>query len=263
MTTPSASRPREEFLATTAVVRVNLHGRERAFRIPNNQYMLNVVVGILQGKEYQPPNLPGYVPTTIVDIGANVGATTLFFHNSFPAAEIWCYEPCQENFWCLEANTQDLSAQIHVFHYGLLDRDCELPIYHGTSQSGQNSLTQTVETAPISVENVRLVKAGNEARQRHWSHISILKIDTEGCEVPILKELLAVVPSIDFLFCEYHADDDRHTIDSLVQSRFVLGGASASKPHQGMCVYWSRALLERYPSFDAIRKSLAATSNKP
>jgi len=250
------SRTREEFLAAAGLLRVNLRGKEHDFRFPDNQYMRNVVVGIIQGREYPLVNLPGYTPSTILDIGANVGATALYFHNAYPTAAIWCYEPCRENFWCLEANTKDFAPSIQVFPYGLLDRDCELPMYHGTSQSGQNSLVHTIETAPIAAETVRLVHAGREAAARKWQHVSIVKIDTEGCEAPIVAELLAVVPEIDFLYCEYHAEESRRIVDSLTAERFVLGSSRSDKPHQGMCVYWSRALLARYPTFDAFQKSV-------
>ncbi len=255
----TTSQTREEFLATTGRLRVNLRGKEYDFRFPDNQYMRNVVTGIFQGNEYPLFNLPGYRPTTILDVGANVGATALYFHHAYPTAAISCYEPCRENFWCLEANTREFTPNIQVFPYGLLDRDCELPMYHGTSQSGQNSLVHTIETSPIAVETVRLINAGREAAERKWQHLSIAKIDTEGCEVPIVAELLAAVPEIDFLYCEYHAEESRRMVDSLTAERFILGASKSDKPHQGMCVYWSRSLLQRYPAFDALRKSMPRT----
>jgi len=104
------------------------------------------------------------------------------------------------------------------------------------------------------------LKARREAAERGWQHISILKIDTEGCEVPILTELLPAVPSIDFMYCEYHSEADRRTIDDLVKERFILGGAKADKPHQGMSIYWSRSLVQRYPQIDALQKSIRGGS---
>ena len=256
MATGATSPTGENRRGATAAARVTLRGQEYEFRFPDNVYMRNVVAGIFQGNEYPLITLPGYTPSTIVDLGANVGAAALYFHNAYPAATIWCYEPSQENFACLQANAQPFAANIQVFPYGLLDRDCELPMYHGTSQSGQNSVIQNSETSPAAAEVVRLVRAGREAAERGWQHLSILKIDTEGCEVPILTELLAAVPSIDFLYCEYHAEQNRRTIDTMVEERFVLGGSKSDKPHQGMCIYWSRDLLARYPMVDALQKSI-------
>src|SRR4051812_29879707 len=81
------SQQREEFLASAAVLRVNLRGQEHDFRYPDNVYMRNVVLGIFQGNEYPLVRLPGYEPSTILDVGANVGATALYFHHAYPRAK--------------------------------------------------------------------------------------------------------------------------------------------------------------------------------
>src|SRR5262245_45720652 len=96
--------PGRDFLQAAGVLRVNVHGREFDFRYPNSVYMRNVFLGILQGKEYPILPLPDYKPTTIVDVGANVGATAVFFHYAYPGARIYCYEPSAENYQCLAAN---------------------------------------------------------------------------------------------------------------------------------------------------------------
>ena len=118
-----------------------------------------------------------------------------------------------------------------------------MPLYRGTSQTGQNSLVSNTETTSAPTETVRLVKASREAAERGWNHISILKLDTEGCEVPILSELLGSVPDIELIYCEYHAEDDRRTIDALVADRFCLYWGTATKLHQGTCLYMSRSLI--------------------
>jgi hypothetical protein len=45
-----------------------------------------------------------------------------------------------------------------------------------------------------------------------------------------------------------------------VKERFILGGAKADKPHQGMSIYWSRSLVQRYPQIDALQKSIRGGS---
>ena len=235
---------------------MNLLGQDHDFRFPDSVFMRNMLSGIFQGREYPLPVLPGYTASTIVDVGANIGAAAIYFLNAFPTAEIWCYEPSLQNFWFLEANTRDFPTRIRVLPYGLLDRDSDLSMYHGIDQCGQNSLVNTLETFPEAAETVRLVRAGREASQRQWHHISILKIDTEGCEVPILAELLSAVPTIDFVFCEYHSEEDRRAINSLTADRFVLGSSYAERPHLGSCLFWSRDLLRSRPEFDGFRKSM-------
>jgi hypothetical protein len=151
------------------------------------------------------------------------------------------------------------AGQIHVFPYGLLDRDADLPIYQGTSQPGQNSLVANSETSSTPIEVVRVVKASREAAERGWTSVSILKLDTEGCELPILTELLTAVPTIDVLYFEYHSDDDRRRIDALLADRFLLYQGRATAPHLGTCVYLAKALARNYPEIDARKKSFVAS----
>jgi FkbM family methyltransferase len=254
--TPSGGQAAHDDMQDTATLRVGLLGKQFDFRYPNSLYMQNVAVGIFKGEEYPILPLSNFAPTTIVDVGANIGATALYFHNAYPQARIYCYEPSQENFRCLKANASHFADKIQVFPYGLLDRDCQLPMYRGTSQSGQNSLAPNSETTASPTETVRLVKASREAAERGWNSLSILKLDTEGCEVPILTELLSSVRTIDLLYCEYHSEEDRRHIDLILADRFVLCGSKSDAMHLGTCIYLSRSFVAEHPEIDACRKSI-------
>jgi FkbM family methyltransferase len=256
---PSSDAARQEFLRNAGVLRVNSGGREFDFRYPNSVNMRNVVTAIFQGTEYPIIPLPEYAPAIIVDVGANVGASVLYFHHVYPNARIYCYEPSWENYVCLQENACPLGGKVLVFPYGLLDKDGEVPLYRGTSQTGQNSIVPNSETTAAPTESVRLVKVSREAAERGWKAVSILKLDTEGCEVPILTEFLAAVPALDILYCEYHAEEDRRRIDALVSDRFLLYASNATKPHLGTCVYVARSLIHKYPHIDCGRKSVLAT----
>jgi len=56
--------------------------------------------------EYQIPE--GFNPSCVWDIGANIGAASLYFSHRFPQAEIHCFEPVPENFAMIERNIQGL-----------------------------------------------------------------------------------------------------------------------------------------------------------
>jgi FkbM family methyltransferase len=238
-------------LEGTGAIAVVIAGKQVEFRYPDSEVMRNVVLGVFQGNEYPLVGAAGYAPSTIVDVGANVGATALLFHNSFPGAQIHCYEPSMDNLPCLWENTEPFQENIQVHAYGLLDRDCELPLYRGTSQPAQNSLAAGGETATDAAEHVQIVDVSREIAERGWKSISILKLDTEGCEVPILAGFLRAVEHIDIFYCEYHAEEDRRRIDAMVAGRFSLCFAKAERVHRGNCVYLSRDFLARHPGFEA------------
>ena len=233
-------------------IRIKLKSGEYDFAFPKSVYLRNVVLGVLQGRDYPLVNLPNYSPTTIVDVGANVGAATLYFYNAYPQATFYCYEPSKENFNCLKENTKYFN-NVQVFPYGLFDRDAELPLYQGRSQSAQNSVMKSNETFTEKYDVITLVKTAKEVVNRNLKHISILKIDTEGCEVPILGEIFSTVDALDIIYFEYHSEEDRREIDRMVSEKFVLYKAKTDAVHRGSGVYLSKALVNRYPAIDGKR----------
>jgi FkbM family methyltransferase len=228
-----------------------MHGREYTVTYPSSEFMREIVRAILEGREYPVLQLPDGPPTTIVDIGANVGATAVYFRASYPTARILCYEPSPENFVWLAANTRNLGG-VEAFQCGLLDRDAEMPLYAGESQCAQHSVIPNAGTTSRH-EQVRLRRASEELQQRGVSEISLLKIDTEGCEVPILRDLLPAIRRIDAIAVEYHSEEDRRAIDALLAERFLLLHAAAQGLHQGCMTYLSRDVVQRHPALETLR----------
>jgi FkbM family methyltransferase len=58
-------------------------------------------------KEYE-LDIPTHIqPTIIVDAGANIGLTSVYFANRYPTAKIICIEPDTENFKCVVKNVSE------------------------------------------------------------------------------------------------------------------------------------------------------------
>src|SRR5215212_3438109 len=64
---------------------------------------------------YLPPRLQ---PSVILDIGSNIGSSILFFHEQFPDAHIFGFEPHPDSFQVLEKNVGRLPS-VQIFNYGL------------------------------------------------------------------------------------------------------------------------------------------------
>ncbi len=67
--------------------------------------------------------------------------------------------------------------------------------------------------------------------------LSLLKVDPEGCEVPVLRFLADSLPEIDAIYPEYRCEPDRLTIDQSLKNDFLLFHASARVPHCGILGY--------------------------
>jgi len=204
------------------------------------------IKNILSGKDYPVLNSK-FVPTRIVDIGANVGATSLFFTGRYPTAEIYCYEPSPTNLEFLQKNT---SAQknIQVFEYGLSDRDARTKLYLGRAQCLQHSIHPSLEVTE-NHEDIELRRASSELANVLQGRC-ILKIDTEGCEVPILRDLKDYFAVIDIIYLEYHSEQDRRSIDELLCPQFKLWHSEASVVHRGNQAYVSSRLLKEFPELE-------------
>lgn len=239
-----------------------LNGREYTVTYPASDFMRAIVRAVLEGREYPVLQLPDGLPTVIVDIGANIGATAVYFRAAYPAARIVCYEPSPENFVWLSANIRNLGG-VEAYPYGLLDRDTDCPLYSGESQCAQHSIIPNSGTTS-RYEQVQLRHGASEMKARGISEVSLLKIDTEGCELPILRDLLPTLRRIDAIAVEYHSEEDRRAIDDLLAERFMLLHAAAEGLHQGRLTYLSRDVVRSHPELESMRIApLGVESDKP
>ena len=190
------------------------------------------VTSALQGVEY-PILLPeNYPVSAVVDIGSNLGATAIYFLGLYPNSTIYCFEPSPKTFSLLKSNTEQF-AGIRRFAFGLSNFEGLVDLFEGIHHSAQNSLFRTPmtidEATPVRVRDAATV-LGELGVQR----VDIMKIDTEGCEVPILESILAsgrLWPAQIAL--EYHSEEDRLQIDRLLTPRYFLATSRSLKVHRG------------------------------
>jgi FkbM family methyltransferase len=174
---------------------------------------------ILKGRTY--PLIPFVRDVSVVmDVGANVGAAAVFFSHAYPDATIFAFEPGSRPYRLLRANT-DSRSNVRAHDFGLYSSDRQVPLYYGTYDSGMSSVAQSESTREeselITLRSVRAWLAENSI-----STIDILKIDSEGCEVPILEALRDLLPSVKVIYLEYHSDDDRKEFDRLLGDTHLL-----------------------------------------
>jgi len=238
-----AAKEKEKFYFPKAEkLRIKVQDREVLFLHPPT--IGDAILNVFYGKDYPIIHLPNYQPTTIIDVGANVGATALYFCNAYPQSKIYCYEPSPENFTYLKENTKNFD-RIQVFPYGLFDRDKkEVTLYKGADNLATVMASQS---ASNMTESIQLVQTAKEMQRLNLQNISILKINTAGCEVPILKELMTVVENIDILYLEYYSESDRCEIEQTLDQKLLLSNMHAERVHQGKCIYLNKNLVDRYP----------------
>jgi len=226
----------------TCTWQIECGGTQRSFTLFDTKLGRIACDEVLSGKSYPRLPLAGQV-RRIVDVGANVGAATLYFALQFPAAEIWAYEPSPECFALLTANTRDM-PRVRCINVGLLDRDGQATLYRGKGDAVASSIGRSREQSAEGVP-IELVAADKALAAAGLAAIDILKLDTEGCEVAILRSLAARLPQIGVIYVEFHSERDRLEIDRLLMPTHALYQGSVTRPYRGELCYVARQILPR------------------
>lgn len=167
----------------------------------------------------------------IIDIGANLGAFCIWAAETFPGSNIIGYEPLKANYSMLRENISNCK-NIKAYNLAVGDID-KTRLFIGKNNVGENSFYQ-LGTQTQNFEEVKKIHP-SKVPSAH-----ILKIDTEGSEVEILKNIN--LHRFGLIVLEYHSEKDRRIIDGLL-SDFTLFGATASYHECGIVKYIKSTIL--------------------
>ena len=165
-----------------------------------------------------PPELPlsRQDVQIVLDIGANVGATALYFSQVFPNAAIYAFEPAPDNFAVLEKNAANCD-RIRAFNFALGARDETLELYASDNpiNFGGYSLhatgSDTSQKISIPVRSVAAVLS-----ELSLTSVDVIKVDTEGAEWDILTAFPeSVLRSAKYITGELHGNKDFALLDYL------------------------------------------------
>jgi FkbM family methyltransferase len=226
----------------TETVELEIAGKAVSFTFTSALGLRPFVENVLTGADY-PLIFPGlFEPHTIVDIGAHAGAATVYFKAHYPKARVFAFEPCAESYAHLCANTRELDF-VQARRAALGAKDGKARLFSGQYSSMQHSLVPNAENRD-DFEWVPVLAARATLEALGAPTYSILKIDTEGCELEILESLGGLLDSVEVIYLEYHSEADRLAIDRLLAPRFVLSAARADGAHRGTNTYVRSDVLE-------------------
>ncbi|MDP3350561.1 MAG: FkbM family methyltransferase [Hydrogenophaga sp.] len=144
-----------------------------------------------------------YQPTVVFDVGANIGQTVLKWRRYFPKAQYHCFEPVTDSFDALNAATSGMqNVTCHRFALGASVGTERIQIH---SKSTMNSI---VDARSLSVANqcevIHVDMVDNFCNSLKIERIDVLKIDTEGFDLEVLKGAAGMLKSqsVDLIQCE-------------------------------------------------------------
>ena len=142
-----------------------------------------------------------FVPSRIIDAGANIGLTALYFANRFPQSRIVSLEPDADNFEWLVRNTKPYN-QVIPMKCGLWSHDAYLQVI----DEGQGNNAFTVkETSADTTGAISAISVPSIMKSQHWEFIDLLKIDIEGSEKTVFdNNYESWLPKVKVLVIELH-----------------------------------------------------------
>lgn len=138
----------------------------------------------------------------IIDCGANIGMSVLYFKKLYPQARVIAFEPDEKNFELLLQN---------VKQNNLTDVECRkeaIWIKEGLLTFASEGTQASQITSDNSSKSRSSVKAIRLADILKNSNVEFLKIDIEGAEVEVIKDCDQFLDNVKQVFVEYHGKTD-------------------------------------------------------
>ena len=141
-------------------------------------------------------------PKIILDIGANVGYTSIYYTKRFPNAKIYCLESDLDNYNILLKNVEKYKNIIPC-NGALYSHDTILNIYDPNLGAWGLQVSETTNNTNKTVQAYSfksLLKIWNLENKK----IDILKIDIEGSEKELFENDTEFLDNVDLMIIETH-----------------------------------------------------------
>jgi FkbM family methyltransferase len=159
--------------------RVNYCGKSLKVRMGTSD--ISVFEGVLVNEEYDLSFL-SLSPRIILDVGANVGFTSVFFANRYPQSRIFAVEPEESNFRALLENTKPYQ-NIVAIRAAVWNKRGKVQIMNRQAENWAFQVVDLEKNAGSALVNALtiddLIKITGEKT------VDVLKIDVEGAEVEV------------------------------------------------------------------------------
>lgn len=145
----------------------------------------------------------------IVDCGANIGLSALALKREFPNAKIVCMEPEPGNFSQLKKNIEaNALVDVVPLQVGVWYEDATLE--QDTTFRDGESWSFALKSSDCSEgQGFRVTSLDAVAAMQKWDRIDVLKIDIEGAEFPLFRNLdrwKAIWDTVRVVSVEVHAE---------------------------------------------------------
>lgn len=147
----------------------------------------------------------------IIDCGANIGLSILFFKSIYPEARIIAFEPDADIFRILNQNLSNFYlTDVEVINKAVWMNNKGVRFHQDGGVGGSIDLHEDAEFSQAITPSARLKDFLAEP-------VDFLKIDIEGAETTVLEDCAEDLHSVRQLFIEYHSHPETaQTLDKIL-----------------------------------------------
>lgn len=138
----------------------------------------------------------------ILDLGANIGLSVIWFKENFPKSEILAIEADPNIYQYLMDNTSGLDG-VSIKNIAAWDEDGELSFYSEGADGGR--IEQAAELSPTKTVKVASVDIRRILKEN--GPFDFIKMDIEGAEARVLPACRGYLQETRYVFCEYHSTE--------------------------------------------------------
>lgn len=142
----------------------------------------------------------------VIDVGAHIGLSVLYFKLLYPNSRIIAFEPNIEIFNVLESNIRDNDIlNVELINKAVFNRNGEIDFYVPYSNEAWGSNSSLYEGSWTGIEKLKKINVECVSLRKYLDkEIDLLKIDAESAELKILEDISGFLHNVKNLIVEYH-----------------------------------------------------------
>lgn len=186
----------------------------------------------------------------IVDLGAHIGMTVLYFKMLFPQAKITAYEPIPANFALLKMNVEENQLEnVTLVQAAVAPKSGQIILQEPTGEGAWTSGAGIIPGGWKGIQTNQKVTVAAVGIQEILSEpVDLLKMDIEGMEYEVVRNMGPKIRNVKMMVIEVHPRKEHRAEEIkkiLLQNGFELSiREDKSNLGRGLTKIWAAGKMK-------------------